>query len=140
MAKLFNNEKPRVLLVDADEDFRDLFKLLFERWFRLTTVSAYSQALELLKTETFDVIVVDIFTHKSPRGTKFLREIEQFKAKVPVVFTSNVSSGTLIQLTSKASGFQLIEKNFDDPAKIMKVASYIMAASCQNPGELSEQI
>ncbi len=137
MAKLLMHRKPKVLVVDGDRDFLELFDSLFYRWFLLTPVDCYIVALEKLQRGVFDVAVADLASHSTPPGQEFLQGTRDHREGIPVLFTANITSTSRVNLCRRAGGIRLLEKNFSCREKVIKTAGYIMDASLENPADES---
>ena len=76
----------RVLVVEDDSDLRTLveFKLL-KRGFEATTVADGKSALELLKQEKFDVVILDLMLPKLS-GFQVLRQLLEELGSLPAKF------------------------------------------------------
>ncbi len=81
-------KNPRILVVDDEENIRLLFKEeLEEEGFEIGLASNGFEALDKLKTERFDLVVLDI---KMPGmdGIQTLNEIKNIKKDQPVILCS----------------------------------------------------
>src|ERR1044071_3245846 len=77
----------RVLIVDDDPDILDSLTLLLELTYAVTTAGDGAVALELVKKQTFDVVVLDLMMPVVD-GTRFLVELRQRGIQVPVILIS----------------------------------------------------
>lgn len=78
----------RVLLVDDDEDFSGILaKRLGTRGFKVTTASNGDTAIEKLKAEDYDVIVLDVFM-PGKSGIETLQEAKPIRPLAEVIMLS----------------------------------------------------
>jgi DNA-binding response OmpR family regulator len=77
----------RVLLVDDDPDIRDSLTLLLELSYAVTPAEDGAVALELMKAQRFDAVVLDLMMPVLD-GTRFLEELHQLGIQVPVILIS----------------------------------------------------
>ena len=78
-------EKIRLLLVDDDDSFLKLTKLVLTRIrknLKITTVTSATEALSILKKQLFDVIVSD---YQMPKidGLEFLKDVRRLYSDIP---------------------------------------------------------
>jgi len=103
-------DKPRVLLIDDDEAFLELFVSLDEAEdFEIVPLSSGNRALEILGNESVDLVVTDIQMPEMT-GTELFAEIQDRFPDVPVILiTAFGSTEKAIQLV-KNGAFHYFEK------------------------------
>ena len=97
----------KVLVVDDESDFRDLIKArLEENDYEVTTASDGMQALERLKVEKPDAVLLDILM-PGLDGLTVLKRIRRFDKDLPVFILTASSDKERFVLADKlnASGF-----------------------------------
>jgi DNA-binding response OmpR family regulator len=77
----------RVLIVDDDPDILDSLTMLLETHYAVTPVEDGTSALELLKQQEFDAVVLDLMLPVFD-GTRVLEELRQQGNPVPVILIS----------------------------------------------------
>ena len=111
--------KPRVLYVDDEQDFLDLFMLLFNKVFDITQAVGGIQALDILERKTIDVVITD-YDMKMMNGLEVLEKIKTRFPEIPVIFHTGqgneaiareaFTSGASDYFTKDISGFAQKEK------------------------------
>jgi two-component system cell cycle response regulator CtrA len=83
---------PRLLIVDDEPDVCGFSSVFFrKRGIDVFAVGSGAQALEILKVEVFDLILLDI-RMKDISGVEVLREIRQRRLFTPVIILSGVDN------------------------------------------------
>jgi DNA-binding response OmpR family regulator len=86
--RLFLNA--RILCVDDDQDSCEIIKLILsfaDPNYQVTTVSGAEEALSLLKSETFDLYILD-YSLPQISGIELCREIRRIDPDAPIMFFS----------------------------------------------------
>lgn len=115
---------PRILVVDDDIDISELIALILEREQMEVVVKNDSlEALELLKKEYFDLILLDIMM-PNLSGTELCGKIRDLVSS-PIIFISAKN-----QLIDKMLGYEIggddyITKPFDNNELVLKVKSHL---------------
>lgn len=113
------SSKPRILYVDDEQDFLDLFLLFFKRVFDIIPAIGAMEALDILERETIDVVITD-YDMKVINGLELLRQIKGRFPEIPVIFHTGqgneaiareaFTSGASDYFTKDISGFAQKEK------------------------------
>lgn len=77
-------EKPRILHLDDDKDFLNLFSIKFKKWFHITSVYRPETALQKIAMEPFDAFVTD-YEMPEINGLEVIRRIKQDNIHIPVI-------------------------------------------------------
>lgn len=81
-------KKNKILLVDDEQDFRDLMTFwLQSRGYLVVTASNGERAVEMARTESPDIIFMDL-NMPVMDGTDALKKIREFNKDVPVIIIS----------------------------------------------------
>jgi DNA-binding response OmpR family regulator len=81
----------KILLVDDDEDLRNAYQLFLEtNDFAVSWASSIAEALRLMRTEQFNVVLLDIFLDQED-GLELLKTIVATHVRVPVIIMSGLS-------------------------------------------------
>ncbi len=106
------SNKKRILLVDDEEIIRLSFKRELQRFYEVSTASCYEEALKLLSTNRFDLLVTDLVMP----GQDGLDLLKQTKADWPemsvIIVTGYGEIGTVIE-TMRAGADDFLLKPFD---------------------------
>ena len=90
--------KETILVVDDQFEQRDLAKsVLEELGYKVTTVENGRKAIEILKTEDFDLVLLDMIMEPDIDGLETYREMKKFKPSQKTVIVSGFSESELIK-------------------------------------------
>lgn len=118
------NKVQKLLLIDDDEFLLDIYSIKFrEEGIETTTAESGSEALELLKEQEFDLILLDIIMPKMD-GLEVLKKIRD----------QNLANSTCLVVLSNQGRPEDIEK-----AEEFDIDGYIIKASTV-PSEVLERI
>ena len=117
-------DKPRVLLVDDEPIFlKSMAKVLAARGYAVGTVGSGPEALETLRFEKYDVVVLD---QRMPGmdGLTTLEHLRKRDALLPVILLSgHAEVGTAVEAMSRGAVDYLLK-----PAHVQKLCERIQAA------------
>ncbi len=108
-----NTPKSKILFVDDESQILETLKLVFRGWNIATTTSA-KEALKLLQSETFSVIVSD---QRMPEmtGVEFLKEAKKLSPKsVRILLTGYSELDNVIDAINSGEVYRFISKPWDN--------------------------
>ena len=105
------NNKPTILVCDDEEGIRESFKLILEDDYHLKFAMNGLEALEMLKTLTPDLMLLDIKMPKT-HGMEILRQVKKLKPKLPVIIVTGYQSVEMAQDSLKNGASDYIPKPF----------------------------
>jgi len=113
--------KPVVLICDDEEGIRESFKLILEDLYDLRFANNGLEALELLKSFTPSLMLLDI---KMPKmhGMEILKRVKQLKPKLPIIIVTGYQSVEMAQEALKLGAADYIPKPFET-RQIQKVVA-----------------
>ena len=115
---------PRILIVDDEERFRlTLAKLLKVRDLDVTTLGSGPEALEALKQEPYDVIVLDV-RMPGMDGIETLAEIKKLNPNIEVIILTGHASVDAAVDIMKLGGYDYLLK----PCSVEELIEKIEAA------------
>jgi DNA-binding NtrC family response regulator len=115
---------PRILIVDDEERFRlTLAKLLKVRELDVTTLGSGPEALEALKQEQYDVIVLDV-RMPGMDGIETLAEIKKLNPNIEVIILTGHASVDAAVDIMKLGGYDYLLK----PCSVEELTDKIDAA------------
>jgi DNA-binding NtrC family response regulator len=115
---------PRILIVDDEERFRlTLAKLLKVRELDVTTLGSGPEALEALKEEQYDVIVLDV-RMPGMDGIETLAEIKKLNPNIEVIILTGHASVDAAVDIMKLGGYDYLLK----PCSVEELIDKIDAA------------
>ncbi len=106
----------RVLIVDDEEDFRDIFALLIERMGYVPLTAADGrQALQLLKETPCDLALID-YQMPHMNGIELLREVRRSHPRLEVIFVTGFGTPPSMVEAMKLGVFDYVTKplNLDE--------------------------
>jgi len=104
---------PSILLVDDEEDARvTLSELLEMKLFTVTTADTGENALKMLETRTFDLVLSDLFMPRID-GIALTRAIKSMGLTVPVIVMTGFATIEAAVETMKAGAADFITKPFN---------------------------
>jgi len=82
------NNKPRVLLIDDEPDILEVASMMLSRdGFEVTVAASGEEAIDILRSNVFDVVVCDFMMPKMD-GITMLKQVRANKDYTPYVFFS----------------------------------------------------
>ena len=105
---------PTVLLVDDEPSVTEVFRqTLVRRDYRILTANSAADGLDLLATESIDVVISDA---KMPRmsGIEFLERVcQEYPEKARVLLTGDTDAQTAVEAINRAQVFRYLTKPCD---------------------------
>jgi len=104
----------RILVIDDDAQFRSyVVKLLGRRGFAVSEVASAVKGLELLSTETFDVVVTDILM-PDMEGLETIRRLNANVSKCKIIAMSGGGTGSVdyLRFAEKLGATATLRKPF----------------------------
>ncbi|MFM8410636.1 MAG: hybrid sensor histidine kinase/response regulator, partial [Alphaproteobacteria bacterium] len=131
------DESGRVLVVDDEEGPRESLRMLLKGEHRVTTAARGSEALRLLREESFDVVLLDLTMPDDLSGTESLRAIRAAGLDVEaLVVTGQGTLETAVECL-RLGARDYIAKPFHGPAVLAAVRAALSArATRRRAGEL----
>lgn len=104
--------KHTILICDDEEGIRESFKLILEDQYHLRFAMNGLEALEMLKSFTPDLMLLDI---KMPKmhGMEILKRVKQLQPKLPVIVVTGYQSVEMAQEALKLGAADYIPKPFE---------------------------
>jgi DNA-binding NtrC family response regulator len=107
------SEKTRLLIVDDDVNFRNtLSKILNKKGYETVSAKDGFSALELIKENAFDVVLIDI---KMPvmDGVETYKKMKTIKSDIKAIMMTAFSADDLIRDAIKEGVYAVVRKPFD---------------------------
>ena len=119
-----NAQKPTILICDDEEGIRESFKLILEDSYQLKFATNGLEALEMLKTLSPDIMLLDI---KMPKlhGMEILKQVKKLKPKLPVIIVTGYQSVEMAQEAIKNGAADYIPKPFESK-EILKAIQQVI--------------
>ena len=119
-----STKKHTLLICDDEEGLRESFKLILADTYNLRFANNGLQAIDLLKTFTPDVLLLDI---KMPKinGLEVLKQIKKLKPKLPVIIVTGYQSVETAQEALRNGASDYIPKPFESK-QILKAVAQVL--------------
>lgn len=117
-------ERPAVLLVDDDEQIREILRRILQRHHEVVEADSAAAARERLATGKFGVVLCDI-RMAGMSGMDLLREIAASKADVAVVMVTGVDDPRVADEALQLGAYGYLLKPFTPSQVIITVASAV---------------
>ncbi len=101
----------KLLVADDDESIRRILSILLSKYGKITCVDSGNSAIELLKRESFDLILAD-YDMPEGNGLDLLQHLKKSKNKTPTIMITAFSSKDVILQSIENRVFSFIEKPF----------------------------
>jgi len=131
----------RILLVDDHELLREGVKRIFDKQSEAITFGEASTGLEALKLarqEEWDIVVLDL-SLGSRSGLEVLKELKQFRPRLPVLDSQHAHGGPVRASRFQSRSFRL--HNQDSPrSELLKAINKVIGAGTYVTPMLFEQL
>ena len=106
------NKKPTILICDDEEGIRESFKLILEDQYDLRFATNGLEAIEMLKSFTPALMLLDI---KMPKmhGLEILKQIKEARPVLPIIIVTGYQSVEMAQEALKCGAIDYIPKPFE---------------------------
>lgn len=112
--------KKRILICDDEEGVRESLKLILEDDYELSFANTGIEALEKVKDEPPDIVILDI---KMPKmsGLETLKRIKKISPKTKIIIASGYKSVETAQEAIKLGASDYIVKPFESNELLKKI-------------------
>jgi len=127
-----NSVIAQVLVIDDEEVIRDLIQeTLEERGHHVRCVSNAHDGLELVKSNSFDLVLLDL---KMPGmdGAELLHEIKAINPKLPVIIITGYPESEIMARALKEGPFTIMNKPFSESDIINCVDTFLKITQSNN--------
>jgi DNA-binding response OmpR family regulator len=115
-----------ILIVEDDSFLLELYTHQFAKsGFNIISASDGKKALELVKKEKFDLILLDIMIPKL-NGLEVLKEITSLDKNIPVVILSNIGNDEIIKKALQEGAKAFIIKSRYTPDQVVNEVKSIL--------------
>ncbi|MBW6516763.1 MAG: sigma-54 dependent transcriptional regulator [Candidatus Cloacimonetes bacterium] len=118
-------EKPRILIVDDEEDTRILFKRHLEDTYDVNTAESAELALQMLESNEYHIVMTDLVMPKV-NGLQLLQQIKKLYPHLAVVVISGKASVKMAVQAMKEGAEDFIEKPVEDLEIINFIINKVM--------------
>ena len=116
--------RKRILICDDEEGVRESLKLILEDNYDLAFATNGSEAIEKVKSESFDLAILDI---KMPKmsGIEALKELKKVSPNIKAIIASGYQSVEAANEAIKHGAGDYMVKPFDSEEVLNKVGAII---------------
>ncbi len=100
-----------LLVVDDDQDFIRDFEIIGREFFRMTSSGSGEEAVQVMKKETPDAVILDLRLGQGMDGLETLRVIRGIHADIPVIMVTQYASVETAVEAMKLGAFHYMSKN-----------------------------
>ena len=107
--------KEKILIIDREPDIRKtLEKLLRKEGYQVRSASTGKGAIDILKSETFDLVIMDI-NMPGTNGLQVMRKIKKLDEEIEVIIlTGSVSIDSTVQTLRHDGAFDFLSKPLEN--------------------------
>jgi DNA-binding NtrC family response regulator len=131
--------RPRVLVVEQGPAVLELLKLILARGYEVTTASSGSAALSLIRANSYDVVLTDIWM-PSASGFEILRAVRARSSSTAVIVTAAYGDVPFAVAAMMLGAFDYVPRPLDSDEVLLTVARAVAflreVESCQRSGGL----
>jgi len=102
--------KPKILIIDDDKDLVHDLKTLLKGNYIIQGAYSGKDGLELLDSQTFNIILLDIEFESGMDGFQVLQELNQRDILIPIIMISKFSNINTVVRSMKLGAFDYVEK------------------------------
>jgi two-component system, cell cycle response regulator len=110
----------RILLIDDQEDYRESTIILLKReGHTVIGVSSGEEGLKIMKTESFDLLLVDYYMPGGMSGEDFIRQLREFNPYIQIILQTGYSGEHPPREMLKQLDIQGYHDKADGPDKLL---------------------
>ena len=102
--------KPRILIIDDDENFTGDLELFLSKHYHCTTANSYRTGMQTFQSETYDAVLLDIHLGGKKNGLDLLREIRRQDGLIPVIMITRYDDVDTVVTAVKAGANDYLHK------------------------------
>ncbi len=100
---------PSLLITDDDHDFRETLRVVFESRFRTLLAGNGEEALDIVRREEVHLVLLDMHMPRLT-GLETLRQVKQFKSRLPCILLSAGLDDNIIRQAQLAQAYSVLAK------------------------------
>lgn len=134
-----SKKRPRVLLVDDDQDFIRAVSLLLRDAFELHPLSDGRSALAEFESRAYDAVLLDIDLAKGPDGLEVLRRIRLVDPQVPVFMVTRMEQPNVAMKAGRLGATDYFTKGNPIDVLTRRICSALKNATAERQREALER-
>ncbi|WP_430409951.1 LytR/AlgR family response regulator transcription factor [Kordia sp.] len=108
-------EKIHILILEDDlVEAEELTSLLHKNDYKTTHVPDAIQAIETLRQQTFDMMILDIMIDGKPKGIELAQTLEKDGIEVPFIFLTSIRSRAIFEKAKYTKPFSYLLKPYNE--------------------------
>jgi PAS domain S-box-containing protein len=116
---------PRILHVDDDVNFLELFKFVFSKYFDIMSVDSGSRGIEKLAKYRFDLVITD-YEMPGVNGIELLTHVKSIYPELPVIFYTGQGNEEIAREAFVSGASDYFVKNFSEFAHKEKLVNSVI--------------
>ena len=125
MNKAQNKHKPILLMIDDDIDFTSDFLMLLSEHFNCISAKNGEIGLEKLRTNSVDIVLLDLMFNEGPNGVEILKNIKKEDESIPVIMITDYGSIDTVIEAMKIGAYDYVSKTPNLKELLMKISNSI---------------
>jgi len=108
-------EKLHILVLEDDlEEAQELTSLLLQNDYLVTHVTNLTQAFNELKSQAFDMMILDIMIDGKPKGIELAKQLDIEKIQIPFIFLTSIQSRVVFEKAKYTKPFSYLLKPYNE--------------------------
>ena len=124
-------ERPKILVVDDEEDTRDLFKRHLQASYDVDTAELAEVALQKMSNNEYHIVMTDLVMPKI-NGLQLLEEIKRLYPHLAVIVISGKASVSMAVQAMKQGAEDFVEKPVEDLDMLNVIVNKVMKSHWQS--------
>ena len=104
--------KGSVLVVDDELGSRESMRMILKDQYNVSTADGGAKAIEILKANDFDVVVLDI-RMPDMSGIQFVKSLVELKCNIPFIVSTGQENETLVDEMMNLGAREYVVKDYD---------------------------
>ena len=103
-----------LLLEDNDDEANDLIETLDDNDYNVKRAANIEEAQELIKNDTFDIIILDIMINGKPDGLTLAQKLDKNNINIPFIFLTSINDRSIFEKAKYTKTFNYLLKPYND--------------------------
>ena len=103
-----------LLLEDNDDEANDLIETLDDNDYNVKRAANIEEAQELIKNDTFDIIILDIMIDGKPDGLTLAQKLDKNNINIPFIFLTSINDRSIFEKAKYTKTFNYLLKPYND--------------------------
>jgi two-component system response regulator PilR (NtrC family) len=122
---MIDKKEIRILIVDDEEETREIFQRKLSKTYQTETASSVDKALVLLEKETFHLVLTDLVMPEKS-GIDLLNLIKEKYPYIPIIVISGNASLSMVVKAMQMGASDFIEKPVEDLDLLLLIVNRVL--------------